>query len=141
MAQKASVLKLVGTPNPNGGQRFPHSTREAVDFLRDYHNGEGPYTLTSIVPDGPTTTRSFMPADEREMYRWIECRQGIENLYYQPNACRAGIIKKASKADIKEALAVHVEADPREGFDWDEERARILAALEAFEPPPSVIVD
>jgi hypothetical protein len=124
-------------------------TNAAIDFLRALAPA-GPWALTFILPDGGTTTRTFYPGKltvERDMLgeqaAWIavERNQWRLNAYYHLNEVRAPISSKASKADVGRAVALHVDLDPRAGFDLAGERAAIFERLEAFSPPPSVVVD
>ncbi len=108
-----------------------------IDFLRRWEP-EGPWLLTAIVPDGRVDTRSFGAGDEKALTSWLD---GERNHYFSVNRPRDGVTGKASKPDIGYALALHVDVDPRINEDFDEERARIMARIEAFEPRPSVVID
>lgn len=112
-----------------------------LDFLRKFQPA-GPWVLTSIIPDGKITTRTFM-ADQGDLLdEWIAGVNGHENIYFHVNHTGdRRLSKKATKADIVSSEWLHVDGDPRPGHDRDAERARILAALEAFTPKPSIIID
>src|SRR3954470_17713363 len=47
--------------------RLGADTGSAVEFLVKFFDDQGPYCLTSIVPDGVTTTKVFLPGDEASM--------------------------------------------------------------------------
>lgn len=122
------------TQSPNG------DLNAAVDFLTHWQP-DGPWCLTSIVPDGPTTTRTFYPRDREAMRDWIAARIGRENVYFAVNRVKRNITKKATKDDVGAVVALHVDCDPEPGVDIAEARAAILAKLEARDPAPSVIID
>lgn len=113
---------------------------EAIAYLRRFRP-EGPWTLTGILPDGPTDTATFGPETEAEALAWLEARSGRMNLYYMVNPAMRPLAKKGSKEDVEEAVAFWVDIDPKEGEDPAEARAAAIARLEAFEPRPSIIVD
>lgn len=115
-------------------------TNAAVAFLYRWAP-EGPWTLTAIVPDGRTETRSFDPTTERECHAWIDLHQRRRNLYFSVNPPKGAITSKAKKEDIARLVALHVDIDPRVGEDIDDERHRILRLFEELTPPPSVIID
>jgi hypothetical protein len=117
-----------------------HDTKAAINFLKKFRPG-GPWVLTSIVPDGRTTTRTFDAAKWTEAAKWIEERQGKENIYYNLNPTRRAIDSKSSKEDIARMEFLHVDIDPRAGEDPEEEKERALKLLKAFVPPPSFIID
>ena len=117
-----------------------HKTAAAIDFLRKFRP-EGPWVLTSIVPDGRTTTQTFEAAKAQEAAQWIEERQGKENIYYNLNPTRRAIDSKSSKEDIARMEFLHVDIDPRAGEDPAEEKERALKLLRAYTPKPTVIVD
>lgn len=113
---------------------------DAIAFLRRLRPG-GPWTLTGIIPDGPTDTATFGPDTVDEALAWLEARSGRMNLYYMVNPAMRPLSKKGSKEDVEEAVAFWVDIDPKEGEDPAEARAAAIARLEAFEPRPSLIVD
>lgn len=122
----------MSSPTPN--------TAAAVEFLQRWAEG-AQIVLTSIVPDGKTTTRTFQPADAEGLASWINDRQAVENLYFHVNPMRRPLDVKASKEDVARLAWLHVDLDPRVGEDPTEERARILKVLRTFDPPFTVIVD
>lgn len=113
---------------------------------------EGPWTLTAIPPDrGPTRTATFYPADEDKASRWLEQQTADElNIYYMVNPARTRLTSKAKKEDVESLCWLHVDIDPKkkpegdktEPDQWfEQERERILAALRAFKPAPTLIID
>ena len=135
------------TPGPVRGETQPQASESKValagtdesplDFLRNFRPG-GPWVLTSIVPDGKVTTRTFM-ADQAELLSdWLAAVNGNENVYFHVNHTGdRRLSKKATKEDIVSAEWLHVDVDPLPGKD----RAQILAALNACAPAPSIILD
>ncbi len=119
----------------------PYSTSDAVQFLQGWAP-EGPWVLTSIVPDGgKTDTATFGPASVPQMQDWIEGRQGVQNIYFTVNRTSRAMNIKPKKTDIRAARAVHVDVDPRVGEDPAEEKARAIKVLREYKPAPTVIID
>lgn len=115
-------------------------TASAIAFLSRWFP-DSPWVLTSIIPDGKTDTRTFQPNQNEAAARWIEERQGVQNLYFHVNPVRRDLNVKASKEDIARLAWLHVDIDPRAGEDHDEERARAFRLLQEFKLRPTVIVD
>ena len=114
---------------------------EAVGFLMDWFP-DGPWILTSIVPDsGRIITTTFAAGEQSKMRQWIEERQGKWNLYFTVNRTYGNIGSKPKKADMAAAVSLHVDVDPRAGEDAGAERARALRLLREYEPRPSIIID
>src|SRR5688572_5696301 len=94
-------------------------TAEAVAFLEKMH-AEGPWHLVAIVPDArdkALRARTFTPAQRDDAFRWIDERQGKENLYFHVNRLRPDIKnKRATKEHITEATFLHVDIDDPEGL-------------------------
>ncbi|MFN3275072.1 MAG: VapE domain-containing protein [Paracoccus sp. (in: a-proteobacteria)] len=99
--------------------------------------------LTSIIPDGKTATETFRGTDAgvASMRRWIDARQGRENIYFTVNAVFGEVESKPNKGAIFAIRAVHVDVDPRPGEPLDAERERALRLLRSYAPAPTVIVD
>ena len=121
------------------------NTEAALGFLQEF-SSEGPWSLTAISPDRKTIdTRSFAPSEIEVCRRWIDERNGTQNLYFSINKVREGLQKKASKEDITKVEWLHVDIDPRAGEPISEERARILNLLAMNRPTdvpePTVIID
>lgn len=115
-------------------------TAAAVDFLQCWAP-DGPWVLTSIVPDGKADTATFAAGETERLTRWIDERQGIQNVYFQVNPARRHLTSKASKADVAALAWLHVDIDPREGEDPAAGKARALAVLRGHPNPPSVTID
>jgi hypothetical protein len=116
-------------------------TDHAIEFLQNWH---GIWVLTAIDPaSGWIETRSFGKRTPDAARAWIDKWQGRRNLYFQVNRSPGDLDlnKKARREDIIEALALHVDVDPRKEHDKETERQRILAAGRAHQPPPTVLVD
>ena len=114
----------------------PDASLEFLKVLRP----AGAWVLTAIVPDGPTTTRTFEASDEAGVRKFIVSHNATENVYFTGNLC-GRVKKKPAKADMTGAIFLHTDDDPREGETPDEAKARILAAYDAHDPPPSIIID
>lgn len=118
-------------------------TSAAIGFLKQWR-ANGPWQLTAIQKDEHRIeTRTFCPSDEAEHNAWIEARQGRMNLYFTVNPLLQGRSpnKKPAKQDVKEVAWLHVDIDPRAGETIETEKRRALDALEAFDPPPTAIID
>ena len=116
-------------------------TDDAVAFLECWQPG-GPWVLTAIVPDsGKIATATFSASNLGQMHDWIEARQRKQNVYFSVNAVFGDVEVKPNKGAISAIRALHVDVDPRVGEDPDDERARALRMLLAYDPIPTVIVD
>jgi hypothetical protein len=112
----------------------------ALDFQKRWAP-QGLWVLSAKTAKG-FPTRTFHPGEEQELAAWIdEHHQRQENMYWLVNSPRRDLSKKASATDIAAALGCHVDLDPLKGHPLDEERMRILAAMQAHEPPFTVILD
>lgn len=133
------------TPDAAGADRkglWSGDADAAVDVLRQWCPS-GPWVLTSIVPDGRTSTETFRGTDAgvESMRRWIDARQGRENIYFTVNAVFGEVESKPNKGAISAVRAVHVDVDPRPGEPLDAERERAERLLRSYVPVPTVIVD
>jgi hypothetical protein len=125
------------TPKPD----IPEpDTEAAVRFLKRWCP-EGPWVLTSIVPDGKTTTQTFAADSWRDAAAWISDRQTKENIYFHVNPTLRPLTNKASKEDMARLAWLHVDVDPRAGEDIAAERERALKLLQGYLKKPTVIVD
>lgn len=114
-------------------------TEEAIDFLKKWQP-EGPWVLTSILPDrGMITTKTFKVEEIAEVEKWIDSYQGVRNIYFTLNSVAAPVNSKPQKSDISEMIALHCDCDPRAGEDFESERERILKKLLEFVPIPTII--
>lgn len=104
-------------------------TGAAIEFLRRWAP-DGPWALTSIRTDKKLIeTRTFHPTDNLAMRKWLDDRNGKMNLYFHVNPVMRDVNKKAEREDIKELAWLHVDVDPREREDLEEEHKRILALV------------
>jgi predicted P-loop ATPase len=118
-------------------------TTMAADIVVDFLNGlrpGGPWVLTAIHPtDESIETITARNADQAR--RFVEQWNGTRNLYYSVNPTRTARNKKASKHDIASLEFLFADLDPKETETAEAAKARYLAALEAFEPVSTAIVD
>lgn len=110
---------------------------EAMAFLKALRP-DGPWVLSAIIPDGKTDTRTFDSEPDARAY--IEAQNQSRNLYYTGNVCGRPK-KKPAKADVTAAAFLHTDNDPHDGETPEAAKERILASLQAHDPPPSIIVD
>jgi hypothetical protein len=155
-AQGHSHKNIIDSPSIAGGGGggdgeglLTGDTAAAVDFLAHW-SPDGPWVLTSIVPDGGrTTTRTFKAGETGAMAAWIDERQGRQNIYFTVNRTRGPVSSKPKKVDMAAAVALHVDVDPREGEPLESERERIGGMIEDWErngkklpfPRPTVVID
>jgi len=90
-------------------------------------------------------TRSFPTDDLTEVKAFLEKYSPDHNLYWPVNPPNRQMRKKAERQDLKELRYLHVDLDPLEGEDVEEERKRIYEALTtklpAGVPEPTAIID
>jgi hypothetical protein len=110
-----------------------------ADFLNIVHPG-GPWVLTAIPgARAATDTRTFHDAEAAT--GWAVAQNADErNIYWTVNRIRGAVDKKPKKADVEEAVFLHVDIDPRKGEDVAAEQSRIHALLHGFDPAPTIIV-
>lgn len=143
------VLNGAGLHALSGMSDLPSpQTYAAISFLKRFHPTT-PWALVSLGASGEIgPARTFdpgNPAEIEEARRFIESLQGKYNVYFSVNAVRGKPKKKAKKADINELLYLHVDADLNKQIDWSDpdavqaEKDRVLEALQAYDPPPTVI--
>lgn len=121
----------------------PQPFDDTLRFLRLMRH-DGRCVLSAICPDGGgIETRTFEIDPPEPVRDWLSKWNGKRNLYWTPNTVKADANpnKKPEEADIEWMDMLYVDADPRKGFGWAEERQRIRTAFESFDPPPSAIVD
>ena len=122
-------------------QRHSNTTPPPLSSSCRRWSPEDRWVLTSIVPDGRTTTETFLPDKWQKAAAWIEERQGRENIYFHVNPVRRALRKKASKEDVAAVRAFFVDLDPRVGKGFEAERVRALNLLRAYRLKPTVIID
>ena len=116
--------------------------QESLRFLRAVYP-RGPWTLTAISVDKKhLDTRTFSgDAEADEVLAWLSLN-GKRNLYWSVNEVteEARTLVKAKKENIRLAHFVHVDVDPRDGEDLEEEQRRIRALIDSYDVKPSVVV-
>lgn len=127
----------------------PETNLDLAERFLLWAHPRGPWVLTAIPPEGGrTTTETFH--DVKAARGWIGQRSGKQNIYWTVNRVRGSVEKKPKKEDIEEAVALHVDLDPRKPRDgmtaeeldrWNsDERERILKQLNDFSPSPSAVI-
>ncbi|HSI40007.1 MAG TPA: VapE domain-containing protein [Xanthobacteraceae bacterium] len=105
-------------------------TQEAMEFLTAYYRGRD-FHCVGIAPDGGVIAKSAGPDDVDALAEWIQSQQGRYNIYFAVNGLRPGVRnRKAKKADIAEANALHVDIDHGDGLD----------RVQKFSIPPTVVL-
>ena len=116
---------------------------QSVAFLKKWLP-TGPWVLTAIGLDRTgIETRTFRPAEEQELRKWLEQQGSHRNVYFSVNPPTRDLTKKAERTDILELAWLHVDIDPRAGEDVAAEQARALSLLTnppGGVPKPTVIV-
>lgn len=103
---------------------------EAVDFLSTYHQ-DRPIHLAAIIPDGGIVARTIDPGNTAELDAFLMAHEGHKNIYFHVNPLKSNCKnKKGAKADVSEAVCVHVDID-----DLSQ-----MAVLREFVPPPTAVV-
>jgi len=104
-------------------------TNKTTEFLKLY-NEKGPWILTSIHPDRKgIETKTFDNSSINQLEKWVAKYNGERNLYFHVNSTLYPLTKKADRKDIKSVDYLHVDIDPREGYDLNQERDRTLDLL------------
>ena len=112
-----------------------------TDFLQRYRS-EGPWVLTAIPAKGQTKTATFRTASAAEMCGWVERLNSAEyHIYFMANPPMRDLDSKARKEDVRDMAVLHVDIDPGKGEDPAAARAAAIARLEAYVPPPSIVID
>jgi hypothetical protein len=117
------------SPKPDPGK--------AVEFLRRL-KPEGPWALTAIEPDGPTTTRVLH--NDEEVQAFVSEQNKTKNIYYSVNTPEPTITKKANKKEIICVDFLHVDVDPDKDETAKAFIERFLPVIQAYEPRPTAIV-
>jgi hypothetical protein len=121
---------------------------EALDFFKAY-NPAGPWVPCAICPKKERKwlpAGTFPPVAEDLLRKWIQQHHDEKwNLYFHANDPCALVFKRMNREQVKLVRGTWVDVDPREGFDLEEERARILGlfttTLPQGVPPPTCIID
>jgi hypothetical protein len=112
----------------------------AIAFLKHLYPA-GPWALTAIVPDGPTTTETFGPDSEAAASNFILTHNAKKNIYYTLNVVDKAVNKKPTKKEIKAAAYLHVDADPADNETPEAFKARFLPKLKEATQRPTAVVD
>ncbi len=120
-----------------GGKAAP-SDDEAVTFLQ-HLRPDGPWVLTTIIPDGRTLTITARTASE--VRDFIREHNGKRNLYYSCNPTRTAMTSKAKKVDIAAVEYLLADLDPGHDESSEAAKARYLETLDKDQHPPTAIVD
>ncbi|MDB4521961.1 hypothetical protein N9100_00935 [Gammaproteobacteria bacterium] len=118
---------------------------EIISFL-ELARPEGLVSLTSIIPDGTTSTKTFdMPGEVEDAAEWASMEnQTGKNLYWMPSVPKRWLNKKATKADIESMPYGWVDLDPTaatikaEGYKVA--RDQVCDSLSKY-PDPTFIID
>lgn len=121
----------MNTPIPN--------TQETIDFLNQWFK-EGICPLTAIKPDVRNSIETVTFASSKQAIMWINSHQGNANLYFMINPAKAPLQKKGTKSDVWVVKCLHVDIDPPAGVPLKQAQEAILARLNNFPIPPSIIV-
>jgi len=118
-------------------------TPAAIQFLKDFEPA-GLWVLTSIAVDRKSiATATFGPDSVQECEEWIEKYNGTRNIYFHVNPTIGPMDKKALREDMRGMRWLHVDVDPRDGKNLENERERAYQSLmspPAGVPKPTVIV-
>ncbi len=117
---------------------------KSVEFLQKWSQ-DGPWVLTSISTDRKgISTATFDKDTISDLNKWLKMYNGKRNIYFSVNNTKGPMGKKANKEDIASAGWLHIDIDPEEGMDIDEERSRALdmltSKLPKGIPEPTVII-
>ena len=110
----------------------------AIDFLQQLRP-DGPWVLTAIIPDGPTTTiTAHTPEDVNAFFQKYNTER---NIYYSVNRTRGDVSKKAAKTDIAQIDFLLADLDPKDGEKSEDAKTRYAARLKAYKYSPTAVVD
>jgi hypothetical protein len=110
------------------------------EFLIALH--DGPWSLFAGPPDRKGTTQAwtFDEIDEAVEFA-CDCNERGYNVYFSVNKPRAGVNKKASKAEIERIDFLHVDCDPDPDETSEAFKARKLPEFEQHNPELTFIID
>src|SRR6056297_469414 len=125
-------------------------TQKSIDFLKKWKS-DGPWNLMAISPDRKSIDSATLTTTEAA-FSWVEKHNGKMNIYFLVNTPTDAFNqkddpknkKKAGKVDIESANWLHVDVDPEDNADVDDEQRRILDLftdrLPKGIPDPTVII-
>lgn len=122
---------------------------KSIEFLKQFYP-KGPWLLTAISTDRKgIDTQVFGPNTEAQCFSYLEKYNGDRNIYFTVNRpsnafLKSDRIKKPNKEDMESAGWLHIDIDPADGQDLNEERERALGMLTDKRPngipEPTVII-
>lgn len=122
-------------------------SKQAVAFLKRAFAGclVGFVMVQAFHPDNAKDIQSACVAvtEIDALLPFINKWRSTHNLYWSVNLLRRSMTRKAKKADVRSMNFLHVDCDPNEanGETREEGRARIMAMVADFQPPPNIIID
>jgi hypothetical protein len=122
------ILSLPPGGNPEDAGSLAPDPEAAIGFLELLRPG-GPWVLTAITPDGPTTTETFFKAEA--VARWIERENTNRNIYVMVAEPTGALRKKATKDDVARTRNLWADVDG----DGD-----LHDRLNGHVPPPTMTV-
>lgn len=126
-------------------------TNATIAFLQAWAPNEL-WVLSAIDPAkiGAIETKTFDKNSVQTAAAWIEHWNNKRNLYFSVNQPAGPVTTKIKKNEIVSMVALHVDIDPEpppEGTKdaaivahYEAQQEKILAALQAFHPQPTVIL-
>lgn len=103
--------------------------KAAISFLKKW-NPKGPWVLTAIQIDKKAiVTKTFGPNSTKSLTKWLEEYNGTRNIYFHVNSTIKDMNIKAHKEDVKSGDWLHIDIDPEEGHDIQDEQERALSLL------------
>jgi hypothetical protein len=107
--------------------------KQAIEFLKRWHPSR--WVLTAIDPTRKGITTKTLETEEG-LKEFLQQYNGNRNIYFHVNPVMSLLNKKAQRQDIKTVDYLHVDIDPRVGFDIEAEQQRSLKMLQ--DPPKGV---
>lgn len=114
----------------------------SVDFLHKFRPG-GPWLLVAVHPEKKVNrlpALTFQAGQEVKLEKWIKAVGKEHNIYFSVNPTKEAMNKKAQRTDIARMEYLHVDVDPAEDKNLEEEQARILQLFRDFKPVPTCII-
>ena len=134
LIRKHTNLRATSIPGKDtGSDDSPQLSdgEKAYRFLRQIVRDERVTLLAISVAGGPPRATSFSINDRRGILAWLTRHGGVDNCYFQVNPLRNDVRnRKATKAELKHVVQLHVDIDDLKGLD----------RLREFELPPTAVV-
>jgi Family of unknown function (DUF5906) len=89
---------------------------------------------------GKFEARCFPDRNPKEIFDFIDPRQGLGNLYGPVNPAMYGMNKKCERTDLDKVVKLHIDLDPRKGEAQEVAIPRLIAMLEKLPRRPSKVV-